>query len=155
MGDVGGILGLFLGFSLMTIIEYMELAVDMVIFTVFWGISKDSWKNKTTPRSGSQEHILPTDKINHGYDGYQHLNHRTKSPNSLQDYTIIPSKQEFRTRHSVKSISSEDSLTWDSDITDSTSILTTRGMDLELTRHSIITCSAGLTSQDMTPVETV
>ena len=49
ISSLGGILGLYIGFSILTILEFCELAFDMVAL----GLFKWSSKNKTKPRPAS------------------------------------------------------------------------------------------------------
>ena len=43
-GDIGGILGLFLGFSVMTAFEFVELAVDLLILFILWLKHRSKWQ---------------------------------------------------------------------------------------------------------------
>ena len=54
LGDIGGILGLFLGFSIMTIIEFVELTVDLAVLGTLWIFNRDKWRHQT----GSREQII-------------------------------------------------------------------------------------------------
>jgi hypothetical protein len=44
VSDVGGVLGLFLGFAVMTVAEFFELGVDLVVWCVLWLFYRDEWR---------------------------------------------------------------------------------------------------------------
>ena len=47
MSDIGGILGLFLGFSMLTVVEFIEFLVDMTVWCTMWLCYRDSWRQLT------------------------------------------------------------------------------------------------------------
>ena len=44
MSDIGGVLGLFLGFTVMTIGEFVEYFVDLVVWCSMWICYRKSWR---------------------------------------------------------------------------------------------------------------
>ena len=44
VSDVGGVLGLFLGFAVMTIGEFFEFGVDLVVWCIMWLRYRDEWR---------------------------------------------------------------------------------------------------------------
>ena len=47
VSGIGGVLGLYIGFSIFTILEFFELAFDMIALMILKGCSRD--QKKTTP----------------------------------------------------------------------------------------------------------
>ena len=56
LGDVGGVLGLWVGFSILTIFEFFELAMDMIILSI---VRKCKCLKKPA-QSGTGNTIIPT-----------------------------------------------------------------------------------------------
>ena len=55
MSDIGGILGLYIGFSILTIVEFVELFIDITrLFAMKAFCSKKSDKQPTTAKSSEK-----------------------------------------------------------------------------------------------------
>jgi hypothetical protein len=46
VSDIGGLLGVFLGFSILTVGEFMELGVDLVVWGLLWLRHREDWKKR-------------------------------------------------------------------------------------------------------------
>ena len=46
MSDIGGVLGLFLGFAVMTFVEFIECFIDAAVWCVMWLMYHNVWKKQ-------------------------------------------------------------------------------------------------------------
>ena len=94
MGDLGGILALYLGFSALTILEFWELLVDIFLLATIRRCSRQQPKTLcrcqskaepfSTRESGGGHQPLQSDSGNHGNWSTQSLPYTYKS-NNLKD----------------------------------------------------------------------
>ena len=99
MSGIGGILGMFLGFSVLTIGEFLELGVDFVVWGFLWLCYRDEWKKLREQNPWTKQKSLHEvdvgRKVNNGLDDESHNEDVPVKPTNVTKATISTSHSPY------------------------------------------------------------